>query len=179
MVFVIEEKPHDVYKRDGDDLIVEVKVPLVDALSGPTPPATFTRSLTTLDGRTIRYDLPYPSAKLGGKPLMPGQIIRVSGEVSTGMCPSAAALFLGRETDVVLPRFSNLRECPFRARTQPKRRATSWSKSTSRSQLASLHHKLKGSRECLDRLKAPETRDFIVYACPATRIRASMTGKRI
>lgn len=80
MVFVIEEKPHDVFKRDGDDLVVEVTVPLVDALSGPTPPATFTRTLTTLDGRTIRYDLPYPNTRNGGKPLQPGQVIKVAGE---------------------------------------------------------------------------------------------------
>jgi DnaJ homolog subfamily B member 4 len=82
MVFVIEEKPHDLFKRDGDDLILEVKVPLVDALSGPTPPATFTRTLTTLDGRNLKYDLPYPSTRLGGAPLKPGQTIKISGEVS-------------------------------------------------------------------------------------------------
>lgn len=80
MVFVIQEKPHDLFKREGDDLVLPVKVPLVDALSGPTPPATFTRTVTTLDGRTIRYDLPYPSAKSGGAPLRPGQIIKVVGE---------------------------------------------------------------------------------------------------
>ncbi|ORY84730.1 hypothetical protein BCR35DRAFT_290298 [Leucosporidium creatinivorum] len=80
MVFVIEEKPHDSFKRDGDDLILEVKVPLVDALSGPTPPATFTRTLTTLDGRNLKYDLPYPSTRLGGAPLKPGQTIKIVGE---------------------------------------------------------------------------------------------------
>lgn len=80
MVFVVEEKPHETFKRDGDDLIVEVKVPLVDALSGPTPPATFTRTLTTLDGRNIKYDLPYPSTRLGGAPLKPGQTIKIPGE---------------------------------------------------------------------------------------------------
>lgn len=83
MVFVIEEKPHEIFKRDGDDLIVDVKVPLVDALSGPTPPATFTRTITTLDGRNLKYDLPYPSTRLGGAPLKPGQTIKISGEVSS------------------------------------------------------------------------------------------------
>ncbi|KAK4692456.1 hypothetical protein P7C70_g9124, partial [Phenoliferia sp. Uapishka_3] len=80
MVFVVEEKPHELYKREGDDLVLTVKVPLVDALSGPTPPATFTRTVKTLDGRTIRYDLPYPSLKHGGPPLRPGQTIKVVGE---------------------------------------------------------------------------------------------------
>ncbi|KAK4055056.1 Molecular chaperone (DnaJ super) [Microbotryomycetes sp. JL221] len=78
MVFVIEEKPHEVFKRQGDDLVIEVDVPLVDAVSGPTSPAT--RTVTTLDGRTVRYDLPYPNARTGGKPLSPGQTIRVAGE---------------------------------------------------------------------------------------------------
>lgn len=82
MVFVVEEKPHAVFKREGDDLVMVVKVPLVDALSGPTPPATFTRTAKTLDGRTVRYDLPYPSLKSGGAPLKPGQVIKVVGEVS-------------------------------------------------------------------------------------------------
>eukprot|EP00043_Microstomoeca_roanoka_P018126 m.192734 g.192734 ORF g.192734 m.192734 type:complete len:384 (-) comp16771_c0_seq16:178-1329(-) len=34
--FVLEEKPHPLFKRDGDDLITTVKVPLVDALCGCT-----------------------------------------------------------------------------------------------------------------------------------------------
>ena len=53
---------------------------MVDALSGPTPPNTFTRSLTTLDGRTIRYDIPYPSATHGGSPIKSGLEIKVKGE---------------------------------------------------------------------------------------------------
>ncbi|KAL8278799.1 hypothetical protein RQP46_008868 [Phenoliferia psychrophenolica] len=80
IVFVIEEKPHELFKRDGDDLILTVKVPLVDALSGPTPPATFSRTVKTLDGRTLHYDLPYPSVKYGGPPLRPGQTIKIAGE---------------------------------------------------------------------------------------------------
>lgn len=45
--FVIEEKPHPVFKRDGDNLHVSVAVPLVDALCG------FTQTLQTLDGRKL------------------------------------------------------------------------------------------------------------------------------
>lgn len=80
MVFVLEEKPHSTYSREGDDLIAVIKVPLVDALSGPTPPATFTRTITTLDGRIVRYDIPYPSTKSGGSTIKPGLEIRVKGE---------------------------------------------------------------------------------------------------
>ncbi|EGD73844.1 dnaJ subfamily B member 5 [Salpingoeca rosetta] len=34
--FVLEEKPHPTFKRDGDDVVTTVKVPLVDALCGCT-----------------------------------------------------------------------------------------------------------------------------------------------
>ncbi|KAF5185830.1 Chaperone protein dnaj [Thalictrum thalictroides] len=47
LVFVIDEKPHDVYKRDGNDLIVTQKVTLSEALAGSTV------NLTTLDGRNL------------------------------------------------------------------------------------------------------------------------------
>eukprot|EP00250_Pteridium_aquilinum_P035294 c9088_g1_i1 orf=274-1302(+) len=47
LVFVIDERPHSVFKRDGNDLIVTHKVPLADALTGTTV------TITTLDGRTL------------------------------------------------------------------------------------------------------------------------------
>ncbi|CAH2038391.1 unnamed protein product [Thlaspi arvense] len=47
LIFVVDEKPHSVYTRDGNDLIVEKKVSLIDALTG------LTISLTTLDGRNL------------------------------------------------------------------------------------------------------------------------------
>ncbi|MCO5582705.1 hypothetical protein L7F22_036604 [Adiantum nelumboides] len=47
LVFVIDEKPHNVFKRDGNDLIFTQKVSLVEALTGTTV------TLTTLDGRTL------------------------------------------------------------------------------------------------------------------------------
>ncbi|KAF9614757.1 hypothetical protein IFM89_020611 [Coptis chinensis] len=49
LVFVIDEKPHDVYKRDGNDLIVTQKVSLAEALAGPTV------NLTTLDRRNLTF----------------------------------------------------------------------------------------------------------------------------
>ncbi|GAA5869338.1 hypothetical protein JCM16303_000434 [Sporobolomyces ruberrimus] len=78
MVFVIEEKPHATFKREGDDLIYTLQVPLVDALSGPDGGGTPARSLTHLDGRTINFNVPYPRG--GGAPLKPGQVIRVANE---------------------------------------------------------------------------------------------------
>ncbi|XP_059459987.1 uncharacterized protein LOC132189321 [Corylus avellana] len=47
LVFVIDEKPHDIYKRDGNDLIVNHRVSLAEALGGTTV------NLTTLDGRSL------------------------------------------------------------------------------------------------------------------------------
>ena len=47
LVFVIEEKPHTRFKREGNDLIYTATLPLVDALCGPTI------SVQSLDGRTV------------------------------------------------------------------------------------------------------------------------------
>ncbi|XP_015867336.2 uncharacterized protein LOC107404851 [Ziziphus jujuba] len=47
LVFVIDEKPHDFYKRDGNDLIVNQRITLAEALGGTTV------NLTTLDGRNL------------------------------------------------------------------------------------------------------------------------------
>ncbi|GAA5916323.1 hypothetical protein JCM5296_007029 [Sporobolomyces johnsonii] len=78
MVFVIEEKPHPTFKRDGDDLVYTEKIPLVDALSGPAGGGSTAKTVTHLDGRTISYNVPYPRG--GGTPLKPGQVIRVANE---------------------------------------------------------------------------------------------------
>uniref|UniRef100_A0ACD5TDV3 Uncharacterized protein n=1 Tax=Avena sativa TaxID=4498 RepID=A0ACD5TDV3_AVESA len=47
LVFIIDEKPHPVYTRDGNDLVATQKIPLADALAGHTV------HLTTLDGRSL------------------------------------------------------------------------------------------------------------------------------
>ncbi|XP_043702868.1 dnaJ homolog subfamily B member 4-like [Telopea speciosissima] len=47
LVFIVDEKPHDVFSRDGNDLIVTQKISLVEALTG------YTVHLTTLDGRNL------------------------------------------------------------------------------------------------------------------------------
>lgn len=47
LVFIIDEKPHSVFKRDGNDLIVTQKISLVEALTGCTA------QVTTLDGRNL------------------------------------------------------------------------------------------------------------------------------
>lgn len=47
LIFVIEEKPHPVFRRDGNNLVVKQKISLLDALTGKTI------NLTTLDGRNL------------------------------------------------------------------------------------------------------------------------------
>lgn len=47
LIFIIDEKPHSVFKRDGNDLIVTQKISLVEALTG------YTAQLTSLDGRNL------------------------------------------------------------------------------------------------------------------------------
>ncbi|KAJ6745516.1 DNAJ-like protein SUBFAMILY C MEMBER [Salix koriyanagi] len=47
LVFIIDEKPHTTYKRDGNDLTINHKVTLAEALGGTTV------NLTTLDSRNL------------------------------------------------------------------------------------------------------------------------------
>ncbi|KAL9454684.1 hypothetical protein AB3S75_010145 [Citrus x aurantiifolia] len=51
LVFVIDEKPHSVFTRDGNDLIVTQKISLAEALTG------YTVHLTTLDGRSLNIPI--------------------------------------------------------------------------------------------------------------------------
>ncbi|CAN6724130.1 unnamed protein product [Malus baccata var. baccata] len=51
IIFIVDEKPHSVFKRDGDNLIVTQKVSLADALAG------YTAQLTALDGRNLRVSI--------------------------------------------------------------------------------------------------------------------------
>jgi DnaJ family protein A protein 2 len=50
VVFVIQEKEHDLFKRKGADLIVSIDLKLSEALCG------FTRVITHLDGRVLLID---------------------------------------------------------------------------------------------------------------------------
>lgn len=47
LVFIIDEKPHSTFTRDGNDLVVTQRISLVEALTG------YTVHLTTLDGRNL------------------------------------------------------------------------------------------------------------------------------
>lgn len=47
LVFIIDEKPHSVFTREGNDLVTTQKITLVEALTG------YNVHLTTLDGRSL------------------------------------------------------------------------------------------------------------------------------
>ncbi|KAK4271621.1 hypothetical protein QN277_020288 [Acacia crassicarpa] len=51
LIFIIDEKPHSVFIRDGNDLVVTQKISLTEALTG------YTVHLTTLDGRTLNIPI--------------------------------------------------------------------------------------------------------------------------
>ena len=61
--FVISEKPHGLFTREGDDLKCTVTLSLLEALTG------YTKSVTTIDGRK----LPIEGT---GSNVQPGQILR-------------------------------------------------------------------------------------------------------
>lgn len=47
LIFIVDEKPHPLFTRDGNDLVTTQKISLADALTG------YTVHLTTLDGRNL------------------------------------------------------------------------------------------------------------------------------
>ncbi|EOR01490.1 hypothetical protein E3P92_00485 [Wallemia ichthyophaga] len=70
IVFVVEEKPHSTFKRDGDDVEVHQKVSLVDAMCG-TGSKTF--KIRHLDGRLIEINPPSGI-------IQPGSVTKKYGE---------------------------------------------------------------------------------------------------
>ncbi|KAH7106317.1 DnaJ-domain-containing protein [Auriculariales sp. MPI-PUGE-AT-0066] len=70
LVFVVEEKPHDVFTRDNNDLVATLKIPLVDALTGS---GATSRTLTHLSGKKVAVKVPPAVVK-------PGQETRLSGQ---------------------------------------------------------------------------------------------------
>lgn len=47
LIFVVDEKPHPVFRREGNDLVVNQKISLLEALTGKVV------DFTTLDGRYL------------------------------------------------------------------------------------------------------------------------------
>ncbi|XP_039035359.1 dnaJ homolog subfamily B member 4-like [Hibiscus syriacus] len=73
VIFVIEEKPHALYKRDGNDLVVNQEITLLEALTGRT------LELTTLDGRNLLIPLT-DIIKPGAEVVVPNEGMPISKE---------------------------------------------------------------------------------------------------
>jgi DnaJ family protein B protein 4 len=79
LVFVVEEKPHPRFTRDGNDLIVTQKLPLVEALTGDGGKKT----IEHLDGRKLQVRVPSGVVKPGQQTTMTGEgmPVRKEGQV--------------------------------------------------------------------------------------------------
>lgn len=73
LIFVIHEKPHSAFKRDGNDLIVHHKLSLLEALTGKT------LRLTTLDRRTLNIQVS-DVVKPGREVVIPDEGMPISKE---------------------------------------------------------------------------------------------------
>lgn len=70
--FIIEEKPHPVFKREGDNLIYHMELTLSEALTG------FTKSIKHLDGRELRVANTTNVVQPDQETRMPGEGMPVS-----------------------------------------------------------------------------------------------------
>lgn len=91
VAFVIEEKPHPRFERDGDDLIVKLNVTLAQALLGPEGGGRISKEIDQLDGRRIPVDAP-------AGVIQPGAETRVAGE---GM-PVSKAGSIKKQGDLIV-----------------------------------------------------------------------------
>ncbi|KAL2904304.1 DnaJ-like protein subfamily B member 1 [Bienertia sinuspersici] len=73
LIFVIDEKPHATFKRDGNDLVLNQKVSLVEALTGKM------LNISTLDGRNLNIEVS-DIVKPGHEVLIPGEGMPISKE---------------------------------------------------------------------------------------------------
>lgn len=79
LVFVVEEKPHDRFKREGNDLVANMKISLVDALTG----SGTKQVLELLDGRKLQVPVPSGIVKPSATTTVPGEGMPIRKEGST------------------------------------------------------------------------------------------------
>lgn len=87
LVFVMEEKPHEVFRREGNDLTATLTLTLVEALAGAPGNKRVTRILELLDGRRLQVPPPVGIVKPGMETRIPGEgmpIRREGGVKSKG-----------------------------------------------------------------------------------------------
>ncbi|KAL5191850.1 DnaJ subfamily B member 1 [Glycine soja] len=73
LIFVIDEKPHALYRRDGNDLVINQEITLLEALTGKT------LDLTTLDGRSLMIPLT-DIVRPGAEVVVPNEGMPISKE---------------------------------------------------------------------------------------------------
>jgi len=79
LVFVVEEKPHEVFQRRGNDLVCTVKISLLDALTG----SGGKKVVEALDGRKLQIATPLGVVKPNQETVVGGEgmPIRKDGSV--------------------------------------------------------------------------------------------------
>jgi DnaJ-class molecular chaperone len=95
ILFVIEEMPHAVYKRDGDDLSADIEISPVEAFNG------FSKDLKTLDGRILRVTSQPDDV------VEPGHVILFTEEGMPNQCTGRKGN-LHVKLDVKSPKTANL-----------------------------------------------------------------------
>ncbi|GAV66728.1 DnaJ domain-containing protein/DnaJ_C domain-containing protein [Cephalotus follicularis] len=73
LIFVVDEKPHSVFKRDGNDLVINQEITLLEALTGKT------FDMITLDGRNLMIPLT-DIVKPGAEVVVPNEGMPISKE---------------------------------------------------------------------------------------------------
>eukprot|EP01041_Mallomonas_annulata_P011443 gene11443-23934_t len=68
VIFVVQEKEHEIFKRKGADLVLTLELQLSEALCG------FTRTITHMDGRILRID------SKAGEIIKPDDVRLIQGE---------------------------------------------------------------------------------------------------
>jgi DnaJ family protein B protein 4 len=76
IVFVVEEKPHDRFVREGDNLVTKLPISLVDALTSPGG----TRTVDSLDSKKHKVTLPTGVIKPGMETRIPGAVMPIRKE---------------------------------------------------------------------------------------------------
>jgi DnaJ homolog subfamily B member 4 len=81
LVFVVEDKPHTRFSRSGNDLIVRVEIPLVEALTNESGSK---KQVEHLDGRKLQVQVPAGVVRPGQETKVAGEGMRLRGRGARG-----------------------------------------------------------------------------------------------
>merc|ERR1711988_1405653 len=110
VVFVVQEREHDTFKRKGADLVTTINISLAESLCG------FTRTISHMDGRVLRID------NKPGKVVKPDSVKLFKGKECLIMVVLSAKVgYLFISVSIFLP-LSPLRCVQLSLRHYPKRR---------------------------------------------------------